>query len=484
MAPPAPHIAGMDTRAHPIGFDNSYARLGPGFYTRTPPTPVTDPRLVAVNAELARRLGIDPDWLASSPGIGMLAGNATPPGAEPIAQAYAGHQFGGLSPQLGDGRAVLLGEVVAPDGARFDIQLKGSGPTPFSRRGDGRAWLGPVLREFLVSEFMAAAGVPTTRALAAVTTGEAVWRETALPGAVLARVASSHIRVGTFEFFAIRGDVDRLRALTDHVIARHYPDASGALDLLRGVIARQADTVARWMALGFVHGVMNTDNMAVSGETIDYGPCAFIDAYHPDTVFSSIDRAGRYAYAEQPQVAVWNLAQLASCLIPLMGDDADRAVAQATDAVHGFPGLYQAAWLRRFSEKLGLADPHPTDRALIERLLTLMAGQSADFTRVFHGLATGTARDEFRDPAAFDAWSRDWQARAPELEIAAAANPVRIPRNHRIQQVIDAGVQGDLAPFHRLWSALTAPRQARADWDDLSLPPAPGQEVRVTFCGT
>lgn len=468
----------------PISFDNSYARLGSGFFTHTLPTPVAQPGRVALNRPLAARLGLDADWLDSDEGLAMLAGNAAPPGAEPIAQAYAGHQFGGLSPQLGDGRAVLLGEIVAPDGARFDIQLKGSGPTPFSRRGDGRAWLGPVLREYAVSEFMAAAGVPTTRALAAVTTGEAVWRETALPGAVLTRVAASHIRVGTFEFFAIRGDIDRLRALTDHVIARHYPDADGALGMLRGVIARQAETVAHWMALGFIHGVMNTDNMAVSGETIDYGPCAFMDAYHPDTVFSSIDRGGRYAWAEQPQVAVWNLAQLASCLIPLMGEDTDRAVTAATEAVHEFPALYQAAWMRRFGAKLGLSDSRPDDQALVERLLTLMANAGADFTRTFRGLVTGDAAAEFADPSPFLDWQRDWQARGPYLDVAAAANPVRIPRNHRIQAAIDAGVTGDFAPFHRLVAAVTAPFDDRADWRDLSAPPASNEAVRVTYCGT
>lgn len=465
-------------------FDNSYARLGPGFFSRTPPTPVRGPGLVAVNRPLAARMGLDPDWLESEAGLAMLAGNAVPPGAEPIAQAYAGHQFGGLSPQLGDGRAVLMGEVVAPDGVRFDLQLKGSGPTPFSRRGDGRAWLGPVLREFLLSEFMAAVGVPTTRALAAVTTGETVWRESPLPGAVLTRVAQSHIRVGTFEFFAIRGDLDRLRALTEHAIARHYPDAGDAAGLLRAVVAAQAETVAQWMALGFVHGVMNTDNMAVSGETIDYGPAAFLDGYHPDTKFSAIDRGGRYAYAEQPHVAVWNLAQLASCLIPLMGADTDAAVAEATAIVHGFPPLYDAAWLRRFGAKLGLTEADEAARPLIERLLGLMATNRADFTRVFRGLVDGTAADEFLDPAPFRDWQRDWQALGPDLSLAAAANPVRIPRNHRVQQVIDAGVTGDFAPFHRLWAALDAPFEARADWDDLSRAPLETEAVRTTYCGT
>ena len=471
------------THPAPIAFDNSYARLGQGFFAPQRPTPVEAPRLIATNAPLARRLGIDPDWLSGPEGAAMAAGNALPPGAQPIAQAYAGHQFGGLSPQLGDGRAVLLGEVVAPDGARFDIQLKGSGPTPFSRRGDGRAWLGPVMREYLVSEFMAAAGVPTTRALAAALTGEQVLRESALPGAVLTRVAASHIRVGTFEFFAIRGDTERLRALADHVIARHYPDADGALSLLEQVVARQAATIARWMALGFIHGVMNTDNMAVSGETIDYGPCAFMDAYDPDTVFSSIDRAGRYAWAEQPRVAVWNLAQFASCLLPLMGEES-RAVADATRVVHGFPALYQDQWIARFGEKLGLAAAKAGDKALIDGLLSLMAAQGADFTRVFRGLVTGEAAAEFADPAPFLDWQRAWQARGPDLAVAAAANPARIPRSHRIQQAIDAGVGGDFAPFHRLIEALSAPFDDRPEWADLALPPAEEERVRVTYCGT
>lgn len=465
-----------------IQFDNSYARLPDGFFTRTPPTPVSDAGLVALNDPLAARLGLDAEWLRSAEGLAMLAGNALPEGAEPIAMAYAGHQFGGFVPQLGDGRAVLLGEIVAPDGARFDLQLKGSGQTPFSRRGDGRAWLGPVLREYLVSEFMAAMGVPTTRSLAAVTTGERVQRETALPGAVLTRVASSHIRVGTFEYFAVRGDLAALRALTEHVIARHYPQANGPLSLLDGVIARQAETIAQWMALGFIHGVMNTDNMAVSGETIDYGPCAFMDVYHPDKVFSSIDQMGRYRWSEQPQIAVWNLAQLATCLIPLMGER-EAAIEAATRSVHAFPALYQAAWLRRFGEKLGL-DAHPDDRPLIERLLGLMAAAGADFTRVFAGLADGTARDEFIDPAGFDAWHRDWQARQPDAALMAHANPRRIPRNHRIEEAISAAVAGDLAPFRRLCDAVTHPRDEHEDWGDLAIAPLPDEVVRRTFCGT
>ncbi|MDS9468369.1 YdiU family protein [Paracoccus sp. MBLB3053] len=471
-----------------IHFDNSYARLPEGFFTRTAPTPVRDPKLIALNLPLAERLGLDAEWLSGPEGVRMLAGNALPEGAEPIAQAYAGHQFGGFSPQLGDGRAVLLGEIVAPDGARFDIQLKGSGPTPFSRRGDGRAWLGPVLREYLVSEFMAAFGVPTTRALAAVSTGEKVIRETILPGAVLTRVAASHIRVGTFEFYAARGDRDRLRLLAEHVIARHYPEASGAAELLQRVVEAQAHTIACWMGLGFIHGVMNTDNMSVSGETIDYGPCAFMDGYRPDKVFSSIDAYGRYAWNEQPKIAVWNLAQLASCLVPLMGDT-DEAVQEATRIVHSFPAIYQREWLHRFAAKLGISEPRDEDRGLIERLLELMAGEEADFTRVFAGLATGRARDEFTDRDAFDGWSRVWQDRISGLadakQVMALANPRRIPRNHLVEQAIAAARdEGDFDPFRKLDQALRAPFEDRPEWDELALAPLPEQIVQRTFCGT
>ncbi|WP_134679294.1 protein adenylyltransferase SelO [Paracoccus ravus] len=471
-----------------IHFDNSYARLPEGFFTRTAPTPVRDPKLVALNLPLAERLGLDAAWLQSPDGLQVLAGNAVAEGSEPIAQAYAGHQFGGFSPQLGDGRAVLLGEVIAPDGARFDIQLKGAGPTPFSRRGDGRAWLGPVLREYLVSEFMAAFGVPTTRALAAVTTGEQVIRETLLPGAVLTRIAASHIRVGTFEFYAARGDRERLRLLTEHVIARHYPEASGTADLLQRVVEAQAYTISCWMGLGFIHGVMNTDNMSVSGETIDYGPCAFMDGYRPDKVFSSIDAYGRYAWNEQPNIAVWNLAQLASCLVPLMGDS-DEAVAEATRIVHSFPEIYQREWLARFAAKLGISKPRTEDRALIEKLLSLMAQEQVDFTRTFAGLSDGKARDEFIDRDAFDHWAAEWQARIAGLpdatEIMARANPRRIPRNHRIEQAIAlARDEGDYSLFHLLDAALRQPLSDRAPWDALAQPPQPEEIVQRTFCGT
>ncbi|MDO5641217.1 MAG: YdiU family protein [Paracoccus sp. (in: a-proteobacteria)] len=463
-------------------FDNSYATLPERLFARVAPSGSPAPALIALNRPLARRLGLDADWLAGPDGLAMLAGNALPPGAASIAQAYAGHQFGHLSPQLGDGRALMIGEVVAPDGARFDLQLKGAGRTPFSRQGDGRSWLGPVLREYLDSEFMAAAGLPTTRALAAVATGGLVTREAPLPGGILTRVAASHIRVGTFEYFGIRGDIDALGALGDHVIARHYPGAGSVLELLEQVIARQAALIAGWMSLGFIHGVMNTDNMAISGETIDYGPAAFMDGYHPDTVFSAIDRQGRYAYGEQPHVAIWNLAQFASCLIPLMGSDEEKAVEAATRAVHAFPAIFQAEWEGRFSAKLGLRGG--SGAGLARRLLDLMAAQNADFTRVFAGLADDRARDEFPDPTPFDAWARDWRAAGPDPGLARRSNPLRIPRNHRIEQAIQAALRGDFAPFQRLDAALSAPFEARPEWDDLALPPLASERVTRTFCGT
>ena len=422
----------------------------------------------------------------------MLAGNAIPAGAEPLAQASAGHQFGGFVPQLGDGRAILLGEVIDRDGRRQDIQLKGSGRTPFSRMGDWRAWLGPVLREYLLSEAMAKMGVPTTRALAAVATGDWVFRETRLPGAVLTRVAESHIRVGTFQFFAARRDTEGLRLIYEHTRARHYPEAGTPMELLRGAIGRQARLVAQWMALGFIHGVMNTDNCHVGGLTIDYGPCAFMDAYHPDTVFSSIDRGGRYAYANQPQIAVWNLAQFASTLLPLMGEDLNAAIEAATAAVHEFPDLYAEEWLGRFRAKIGLAEARDGDAALIETLLSRMAQQGADFTRVFRGLVRGTARDEFAEPEAWEAWEADWAARlaaegrdpAAARAAAAAVNPARIPRNHRVEAAISAAVVGDLGPFERLQAALAAPFAEDAGLADLEAAPAPAERVRATFCGT
>src|SRR5580692_9273836 len=355
---PLPDTSNSDRQAVRLGFDNTYARLPERFYARVSPTPVATPRLVKLNLELARSLGLDPHALASEQGVQILAGNRVAEGSEPLALAYAGHQFGYFVPQLGDGRANLLGEVMGPDGVRYDIQLKGSGPTPFSRRGDGRAALGPVLREYIVSEAMAALGIPTTRSLAAVVTGEIVMRETALPGAVLTRVASSHIRVGTFQFFASRGDTDGVRRLADHVIARHYPDAANAerpyAALLAGVIGRQAELVARWLLVGFIHGVMNTDNCSISGETIDYGPCAFMDHYDPAAVFSSIDEMGRYAYANQPRIALWNLTRLAECLLPLFAEEQEKAVEQAQAMLGLFPEKFSAAYQAGLRQKIGL----------------------------------------------------------------------------------------------------------------------------------
>lgn len=469
-----------------LPFDNSYARLPARFFEAQPPTPVAAPRIVALNEPLAGALGLDAETLAGKDGLDALAGNVLPRGATPLAQAYAGHQFGGWVPQLGDGRAVLLGEIVS-DGRRMDLQLKGAGRTPFSRGGDGRAWLGPVLREYLVSEAMHALGIPTTRALAALETGEKVRRESWLPGALLARVASSHVRVGTFQYFAARRDAEALELLTDHVISRHYPDADGPGGLLDAVIDAQARLIAGWMGVGFIHGVMNTDNMSVAGETIDYGPCAFMDGYHPEQVFSSIDQFGRYAYARQPQIAVWNLAQFASCLVPLMGEQ-EAAVARASDLVNAFPARFAEAWLDVFRPKLGLARAEDGDAELIQALLDRMAASGADFTLTFRGLADGTARAQFADPAAFDQWSESWRARlAREADghdadaLMRRTNPAIIPRNHRIERVIAAAVGGDYAPFHALAAALERPFDPHAEFAD---PPGPGEAITATFCGT
>ena len=470
-----------------IAFDNSYARLPERFYTKMGPTPVDAPSLIRLNHGLAQRLGLNPAALQTPEMIAALAGNGLPDGAEPLAQAYAGHQFGGWSPQLGDGRALLLGEIVAPDGARFDIQLKGSGPTPYSRMGDGRAPLGPVLREYIVSEAMAALGIPTTRALAAVATGQPVVREDVQPGAVLTRVASSHIRVGTFQFFAAREDVDGVRLLADHVIGRHDPEIAESPDkyglLLDRVVARQAELVARWMGLGFIHGVMNTDNMTISGETIDYGPCAFMDAYHPEMVFSSIDQFGRYAYSNQPKIAQWNLACLAQSLLPLLQGDSEAQLARAQAAIDAYPAQFQDAWLKVMRTKIGVA-PFDGDADLINSLLTSMAQNQADFTRVFRGLSDGTARDEFIDPTAFDDWARGWQRHVPDLTGLDRVNPVYIPRNHLVEEAIAAGLTGDFAPFEALVSVLEKPFDMQEGRERYALPPTSEQIVHRTFCGT
>jgi uncharacterized protein YdiU (UPF0061 family) len=486
-------------------FQNTYAALPANFFARVAPTPVASPRLIKLNRPLAIHLGLDPDRLASPEGTEILAGKRVPDGADPIAMAYAGHQFGHFVPQLGDGRAILLGEVIDADGIRRDIQLKGSGPTPFSRRGDGRAALGPVLREYIVSEAMAALGIPTTRSLAAVMTGESVMRETVLPGAVLTRVAASHIRVGTFQYFAARGDTDGVRRLADHVIARHYSQVAGTERpypaLLSAVIARQADLVARWLLVGFIHGVMNTDNTSISGETIDYGPCAFMDHYDPATVFSSIDEMGRYAYANQPRIALWNLTRLAECLLPLFSDDQEKAIAEAQAILGEFPEKFTGAYQTGLRAKIGLFTKRDGDEALVQDLLDAMAKSRADFTLTFRRLsdaALDAADDEnvrklFADPAAFDEWARRWQQRiADEPQSAAerqaamrSVNPAFIPRNHRVEAVIQAAVNhDDYAPFEELLTVLSKPYEDQPAFSAYADPPMPEQRVLQTFCGT
>ena len=486
-------------------FDNSYARLPDRFFARVQPTPVRAPRLIKVNRALATQLGLDPDWLAGAEGVEVLAGNRVPDSAEPIATAYAGHQFGGFVPQLGDGRAILLGEVVDRGGVRRDIQLKGAGPTPFSRRGDGRAALGPVLREYLVSEAMAALGIPTTRALAAVTTGEKVMRETKLPGAILTRVASSHLRVGTFQFFAARGDVEGLRLLADHVIARHYPDAAHAAApyraLLDRVIQAQAELIPQWLLVGFIHGVMNTDNMSVAGETIDFGPCAFMDEYDPETVYSAIDRHGRYAYGQQPSIAHWNLTRLAETLLPLLSENTEAAVAVAEEALGRFESIFEKAYQAGLRRKLGLLVEHDDDVALAQELLETMAANRADFTLTFRGLseaASAPAVDElvrkwFADPSAYDNWAIRWRQRLaqeptsnePRREAMRSANPAYIPRNHRVEAVIRAAEdRDDFAPFEELLRVLAKPYEDQPADAHYAEPPQEHERVLQTFCGT
>ena len=454
-----------------VQFDNTYLRELPGTYLRLNPAVAPAPRLLAWNAPLATELGLQ---ISPQEAEAWFSGAVVPPGAEPVALAYAGHQFGGFSPQLGDGRAHLLGEVVGPDGRRWDIQLKGSGRTAFSRGGDGRAAVGPMLREYLMSEAMAALGVPTTRSLAVVATGEDIWREAgALPGAVLARVAASHIRVGTFEFFSARGETGKLRALMDYTIARHFPGVSGALEFFDAVVARQSALVAQWMGVGFIHGVMNTDNMALSGETIDYGPCAFLDAYAPGVVFSSIDRQGRYAYANQPLIMGWNLARLAEALVPFLDDDETRAVDLANGRLQGIAAIYRREWLLVMRRKLGLVGDEAGDAALIDDLMPVMVGHdwTLTFRRGFDGL--GAWRDRWLDRV-----GPGWEERLVQ------ANPAVIPRNHRVEEALDAATAGDMGRFEALLSAVRAPFAAEAGREGFVLPPPEGLAPHVTYCGT
>ena len=475
-------------------FDNSYARLPARFYATQNATSVREPHLVTLNRSLCERLGLEADELAGGEGALIFSGNALPEGAKPLAQAYAGHQFGQFT-MLGDGRAVLLGEQIAPDGMRFDIQLKGSGPTPYSRRGDGRAALGPMLREYLISEAMHALGIPTTRSLAVVTTGEPVYREEVLPGAILTRVAASHLRVGTFQYASALNDAAALQALADYTVQRHYPELARMenpyLALLYAVMDRQAALLAQWMHVGFIHGVMNTDNMAISGETIDYGPCAFMDVYDPATVFSSIDRQGRYAYANQPPIAQWNLARFAETLLPLIAADQAQAIRLAEEALYAFPAKYEQAWLAGMRSKLGLLDEAPGDGALASDLLVCMHQHSLDYTNTLRALATEQSMHS--EAPDVQAWLVRWQERlqhqpaTEETALAAmrAANPAVIPRNHLVEAALTAAVQdNNLEPFGKLLAVLSSPSEETPENADYRLAPSVPDQTYQTFCGT
>ncbi|MGB0683888.1 MAG: protein adenylyltransferase SelO [Magnetovibrionaceae bacterium] len=488
-----------------FGFDNSYARLPERFYARLEPTAVKAPGPVIVNDALALSLGLEPQALGTPEAAEIFAGNCLPPGAEPLAMAYAGHQFGHFVPQLGDGRAILLGEIIDKDGIRQDIHLKGAGRTPYSRGGDGRAALGPVLREFILSAHMKALGIPTTLALAAVTTGEAVYREDLKPGAVLTRVAKSHLRIGTFEYFAAREDLEALKLLIDFAIDRHDPDLKAeplpALGLLRRVMERQAALVAKWISVGFIHGVMNTDNTSISGQTIDYGPCAFLDTYHPDKVFSSIDQGGRYAFMNQPGILQWNLGQLAYCLLPFIDEDLKTAVAMAQEVVDALPETFSNNLRRAFAAKLGLRDGADDALGLGLELLELMAAGEADFTNTFRSLPQAIAEtsgvspfaQQFADPKTVSEWVARWRIRITEdnetidqaEDRLKAANPAVIARNHRVEEVIRAAEDhADYAPLYDLLAVLEKPFDDQRQGAKYALAPNPEEEVKQTFCGT
>ncbi|MEF8793120.1 MAG: YdiU family protein [Thiohalorhabdus sp.] len=490
----------------PLTLANSYLDLPEGCYARVGPTEVSQPQLLRINRPLAEQLGLDPEALAAPEGLAALAGNRVPEGAEPLALAYAGHQFGNFVPQLGDGRAVLLGEVTDRSGVRRDLQLKGAGRTPFSRAGDGRASLGPVIREYLVSEGIAGLGIPTTRALAMVATGDPVLRQRVEPGGVITRMAAGHVRVGTFEYFFRRGDYDTVRALADYVIERHYPALAESdqpyKDLIEAVATRTADLVADWLLVGFIHGVMNTDNIALSGETLDYGPCAFMDDYHPATVYSSIDTGGRYAYDQQPTIAHWDLARFAETLLPLLADDPDEALPIAKEALDAYEPRFSASYHAGLQRKLGLTEDRDSDPDLAMDLLGRMAAQGADFTLTFRRLSElGSEPDEadeavralFADPASFDAWAIAWRSRlaaegsddAARRDAMRAVNPAYIPRNHRVEQAITAAMDhGDLAPIDELLTVLTDPFADHPGYEHLAAPPASHEVVTQTFCGT
>ncbi|GAB6902445.1 protein adenylyltransferase SelO [Kineosporia succinea] len=475
-----------------VRLDHRFAREFPEMAVPWKGEGAPEPQLLVLDEALAADLGLDPAWLRSPAGLDLLVGTGVPDGATPVAQAYSGHQFGGFNPGLGDGRALLLGELTASDGTLRDLHLKGSGRTPFARAGDGRAVIGPMLREYVISQAMNALGVPTTRSLAVVATGRAVQRETVLPGAVLARVASSHLRVGSFQYARATGDVDLLRRLADHAVSRHHPHAAQAgrpaVALYEAVVRAQAELVARWMLLGFVHGVMNTDNMTISGETIDYGPCAFLDVYDPAAVFSSIDHGGRYAYRNQPAVAEWNLARLAEALLPLFDDDQDRAVELAGEALKGFLPRFEEFWSAGMRAKLGVADS--SDTQLATDLLDLLAVNQVDYTSFFRSLA-GAARgddtrvlDQFPDPAALTGWLARWKALAPDADRMDRANPVHIPRNHLVEEALAAATAGDLDPLAHLLEAVTDPYTEHSGRERYALGAPADFGTYRTFCGT
>jgi len=487
----------------PIPFDNTYVRLPAQLHARVDPTPVTSPERIALNRPLAESLGLDVAYLESDEGLAFLAGNAIPAGAEPLAMAYAGHQFGGFSPQLGDGRAILIGEVIDQDGSRRDLQWKGSGPTPFSRRGDGRSALGPVLREYLVSEAMAALGVPTTRALSAVSSGQPVYREEIEPGGVFVRVAASHLRIGTFQYFAARQDHESLRVLLDYAINRHYPACATkdnpALAFLEQVCLAQARLVARWMQIGFIHGVMNTDNTSISGETIDYGPCAFMDHYRSDQKYSFIDQGGRYAYSQQPNIALWNLTRLAEALLPLIQEDPAQGGPAAEAVLSRYPEAFQEALESGFRQKIGFPHENANSWPLVQRLLGIMEENRADFTLTFRHLAEAltpggesSLLSQFPQSADLINWLSNWRDQLRESGITPEqatalmrrTNPIFIPRNHRIEEVILAAKAGDLAPFHRLREVLRKPYQEQPDFCEYEAAPMESEIVPATFCGT
>jgi uncharacterized protein YdiU (UPF0061 family) len=478
-------------------FDNSYARLPKSFYTKLTPTPVPSPKLIILNGPLATTLGLNVNALQSNDGTAVLVGNQIPEGALPLAQAYAGHQFGHFN-MLGDGRALLLGEQITPQSERFDIQLKGSGATPYSRRGDGRAALGPMLREYIISEAMHALGIATTRSLAVIATGESIIRETKLPGAILTRVAASHIRVGTFQYVSQWGTDEDLRALADYTLQRHFPevdaDENRYLFLLQEVIKRQAELIAKWQLVGFIHGVMNTDNMAISGETIDYGPCAFMDAYDPATVFSSIDTQGRYAYGNQPHIAAWNLARFAETLLPLLHDNEAQAVKLAEDTLSNFAELYHRNWLTGMRAKLGIFNEELEDESLIEGLLSMMQKYRADYTNTFRGLTFDRPEDTvLYGTTEFVQWNELWQARlgrqqepkASAHQLMRSSNPALIPRNHRVEDALEAAVKhGDNSVMERLLNVLSSPYAHSPEQVDYSTLPVLSSRSYQTFCGT